>query len=178
MPERFDRFESAVHVLRALFSEDAAHEPGVSRPDPFYPLDGATNLPAPRTPGGPRIWLGGQKRRGLALAAGYGDGWMLPAIPDFDTGYFSEKRERILAAMAEIGRDPAGFAFAAQVPTGTADETRRASVERALAVARAGATHLILGMPARLGPDGLSRVAREVAIPLRDALGSARPIRG
>ncbi|HEU4919255.1 MAG TPA: LLM class flavin-dependent oxidoreductase, partial [Candidatus Limnocylindrales bacterium] len=34
MPERFDRFESAVHVLRALFSDEATREPGVSRPDP------------------------------------------------------------------------------------------------------------------------------------------------
>jgi alkanesulfonate monooxygenase SsuD/methylene tetrahydromethanopterin reductase-like flavin-dependent oxidoreductase (luciferase family) len=178
MPERFDRFESAVHVLRALFSEAAGHDPGVSRPDRFYPLDGATNLPAPFTPGGPPLWLGGQKRRGLALVARYGQGWMLPAIPIFDIAYFREKRERILAAMVEAGRDPAGFAFAAQVPTGTTTESRRAAVSGAMDFARAGATHLILGMPARLGPDGLSSVAREVAIPLRDALGTAEPIRG
>jgi alkanesulfonate monooxygenase SsuD/methylene tetrahydromethanopterin reductase-like flavin-dependent oxidoreductase (luciferase family) len=171
MPERFDRFESAVHVLKALFSPTAAAEPGVSRPDPFYPLDRATNLPAPLTPGGPPIWLGGQKRRGLALVAGHGNGWMLPAIPDFDIPYFSEKRDGILAAMADAGRDPAGFAFAAQVPTGTTSESRRAAIDGALAFARAGATHLVLGMPARLGPDGLTAVAREVADPIREALG-------
>src|ERR1700741_1625594 len=54
--ERFDRFESAVHVLKALFSGEAATDRGVSRPDRFYPLDGATNLPPPLTPGGPPIW--------------------------------------------------------------------------------------------------------------------------
>ena len=43
MPERFDRFESAVHVLRALWSDAAARPPGVTRPDPFYPLAEATN---------------------------------------------------------------------------------------------------------------------------------------
>ena len=59
MPERFDRFESAVHVLRALWSEAAAAPPGVTRPDPFYPLSDATNEPPPLTPGGPPIWLGG-----------------------------------------------------------------------------------------------------------------------
>jgi alkanesulfonate monooxygenase SsuD/methylene tetrahydromethanopterin reductase-like flavin-dependent oxidoreductase (luciferase family) len=171
MPERFDRFESAVHVIKALFSTTAAAEPGVSRPDPFYPLDGATNMPPPLTPGGPPIWLGGQKRRGLALVARYGDGWMLPAIPDFDIPYFSEKRDGILAAMTDAGRDPAGFAFAAQIPTGATSESRRAAVDGALAFARAGATHLILGMPARLGPEGLTAVAREVAEPLREALG-------
>ena len=153
------------------FTEAAAGEPGVSRPDPYYPLEGATNLPAPFTPGGPPIWLGGQKRRGLALVARHGNGWMLPAIPDFDIAYFSEKRDGILAAMAEAGREPAGFAFAAQVQTGTTAESRRAALDGALAFARAGATHLVLGMPARLGPDGLTALAREVADPLRQALG-------
>ncbi len=94
MPERFDRFESAVHVLKALFSPAAAAEPGVSRPDPFYPLDGATNMPPPLTPGGPPIWLGGQKRRGLALVARHGNGWMLPAIPDFDIRLFQREARR------------------------------------------------------------------------------------
>lgn len=169
--ERFDRFESAVHVLRALVSDAAAREPGVSRPDPFYPLDGATNLPSALTPGGPPIWLGGQKRRGIALAAAHGDGWMLPAIPAFDIAYFGDKRNRILAAMAAIDRDPSGFAFAAQVPTGTTADSRRAAVDGGLAFVRAGATHLILSMPARLGPDGLTAVAIEVATPLREALG-------
>jgi alkanesulfonate monooxygenase SsuD/methylene tetrahydromethanopterin reductase-like flavin-dependent oxidoreductase (luciferase family) len=171
MPERFDRFESAVRTLVALFGDEAAREPGVSRDDPYYPLDGATNLPPPRTPGGPPIWLGGQKRRGLALVAAVGSGWMLPAIPDFDIGYFSEKRDGILAAMVEAGREPAGFAFAAQVPTGTTAESRRAAVGGGRAFAEAGATHLILGMPAGLGPDGLTAVARDVVAPLRDALG-------
>jgi alkanesulfonate monooxygenase SsuD/methylene tetrahydromethanopterin reductase-like flavin-dependent oxidoreductase (luciferase family) len=171
MPERFDRFESAVHAVRALFSESAAAEPGVTRPDRFYPLDGATNLPPPLTPGGPPIWLGGQKRRGIALVASIGDGWMLPAVPESDIPYFAEKRERILAELTAGGRDAAGFAFAAQVPTGDSAAARRDAVENAVAYVRAGATHMILGMPARLGPDGLSAVASEVVAPLRDRLG-------
>jgi alkanesulfonate monooxygenase SsuD/methylene tetrahydromethanopterin reductase-like flavin-dependent oxidoreductase (luciferase family) len=167
--ERFDRFESAVHTIQALFSDAAATEPGVSRPDPFYPLDGATNLPPPLTPGGPPMWLGGQKRRGLALVARHGDGWMLPALPEVDIDYFSDKRDRILAEMSAAGRDPARFAFAAQIATGTTPESRRAALDAGVLFARAGATHLILGLPARLGPDGLTAVAREVAEPLRGA---------
>jgi alkanesulfonate monooxygenase SsuD/methylene tetrahydromethanopterin reductase-like flavin-dependent oxidoreductase (luciferase family) len=171
MPERFDRFESAVHVIKAMFSDAAASDPGVSRPDAFYPLEGATNLPGPLTRGGPPVWLGGQKRRGLALVAEHGDGWMLPAIPDFDIDYFAEKRDGILAAMDAAGRDPAGFAFTAQVQTGTTAASRRAALEGARAFIRAGATHMILGLPARLGPDGLTAVADEVAKPLREAVG-------
>jgi len=171
MPERFDRFESAVHTIKALFSPAAAAAPGVVRDDPFYPLDGATNEPPPVRAGGPPIWLGGQKRRGLALAARHANGWMLPAIPDFDIGYFARKREAILGEMAAAGRDPEGFAFAAQVQTGTTAETRRQAADGAIDFANAGASHLILGMPARLGPDGLEAVATEVAARIRDAIG-------
>lgn len=175
MPERFDRFESSVHVLRALWSEAAAAPPGVTRPDPFYPLNGATNEPAPRTPGGPPLWLGGQKRRGLALAAAVADGWALPAVVALgsptDLDYFSEKRDLILAALERVGRDPTGFDISAQVPTGTTAADRRWALEQGKDAVERGATHVILGMPPRLGPSGVDAVAREVAEPLRQAIG-------
>lgn len=177
MPERFDRFESAVHTLKALFSDAASGEPGVSRPDPYYPLDGATNIPGPLTPGGPPVWLGGQKKRGIALVARHGDGWIQPAVPRFDLDYFAERRDRILAEMEAAGRDPSGFAFAAQLPTGTTAADRRAAVDAGREFVRLGANHLVLGMAARLGPEGLALVAREVAEPLREALGAAKVAR-
>ncbi len=175
MPERFDRFESAVHVLRALWSEAATAPPGVTRPDPFYPLAAATNEPAPVTPGGPPLWLGGQKRRGIALAAAVADGWALPAVVALgspsDLTYFSEKRDLILAAMNEIGRDPSTFEISAQVPTGTTAADRRWALDQAREAVRRGATHVILGMPPRLGAAGVDAVAREVAEPFREATG-------
>jgi alkanesulfonate monooxygenase SsuD/methylene tetrahydromethanopterin reductase-like flavin-dependent oxidoreductase (luciferase family) len=175
MPERFDRFESTVHVLRALWSPAAAAPPGVTRPDPYYPLTEATNEPAPRTPGGPPLWLGGQKRRGIALAAAVADGWLLPAVVALgspsDLDYFSEKHDALLAAMAEIGRDPATFEIAAQVPTGTTADDRRWALDQARDAVRRGATKVILGMPPRLGPAGVDDVARDVAVPLRESLG-------
>lgn len=175
MPERFDRFESTVHVLRALWSPAAAAPPGVTRPDPYYPLTEATNEPPPRTPGGPPLWLGGQKRRGIALAAAVADGWLLPAVVALgspsDLEYFSEKHDALLAALAEIGRDPATFEIAAQVPTGTTADDRRWALDQARDAVRRGATKVILGMPPRLGPAGVDDVARDVAVPLRESLG-------
>ena len=174
MPERFDRFESAVHVLRALWSEAAAAPPGVTRPDPFYPLTDATNEPPPLTPGGPPIWLGGQKRRGIALAAAVADGWALPAVVALgsptDLDYFSEKRDAILAALEAAGRDPSTFELSAQVPTGTTAEDRRWALGQAREAVERGATHVILGMPARLGAAGVDAVAREVAEPFRESV--------
>lgn len=175
MPERFDRFESAVHVLRALFSPEAAVPPGVTRSDPFYPLAEATNEPPPLTPGGPPLWLGGQKRRGIALAASVADGWLLPAVvaqgQPSDLDYFRAKRDAILAALAAIDRDPAGFEIAAQVQTGTTAADRAAALATAREAVASGATTMILGMLPGLGAAGVDAVAREVAIPLRATLG-------
>src|SRR5262249_48834526 len=64
---RIDRLVSAVETIRALWSPEAATPPGITRSDPFYPLHGAVNAPAPYTPGGPPIYLGGQGPRGSRL---------------------------------------------------------------------------------------------------------------
>jgi len=173
--ERFDRFESALGVIQALFSDAARNLPGVTRPDPFYPLDGATNEPGTLTPGGPPIWLGGQRRRGIDLAARYARGWITPhLLPGGRTDrlpYFIELRGRLLGRMEEIGRDPTGFEFAIQVPTGASAESCRDGLRLALDAAQAGATHIVLSMPAALGAAGIDMVASELANPLREALG-------
>lgn len=175
MPERFDRFESAVHVIRALWSAEAAAPPGVTRPDPFYPLTDATNEPPPLTPGGPPLWLGGQKRRGIELAAAVADGWLLPAVvaqgQPSDLEYFHGRHDALLAALEAIGRDPATFEIAAQVRTGTTVEDHRAARRTALEAVDLGATTVVLGMAPQLGAAGVDAVAREVAIPVRDVLG-------
>lgn len=174
MPERFDRFEATVHVLRALWSAAATTPPGVTRPDPFYPLEEATNEPPPLTPGGPPLYLGGQKRRGIALAATVADGWLQPSVvPDADrpsdVDYFADRRAALLAALEAAGRDASTFQIVAQVSTGTTAEDRRGAVEEGRRAIARGATQLILGMPARLGAAGVDLVAREVAEPLREA---------
>jgi len=173
MPERFDRFESAVRTIKALFSAEAATPAGVTREDPFYPLVGATNDPPAVNAGGPPLWLGGQKRRGIALAAEIADGWLLPAVlPDkseTNMDYFVDRRDALLRAMEAIDRDPSGFAIVAQVPAGTTAASRSLALEMGLVGRRAGATHVIVGIPPSAGPAAVDAVAREIAEPLRDA---------
>jgi hypothetical protein len=48
-------------------------------------------------------------------------------------------------------------------------ETRAAALDAAKASIGAGATHVILGMPAPLGPAGLDEVVRDCLLPLREA---------
>jgi alkanesulfonate monooxygenase SsuD/methylene tetrahydromethanopterin reductase-like flavin-dependent oxidoreductase (luciferase family) len=175
MRERFDRLESTIRVLLALFSPDAATEAGVTLDDRLFPLGGATNEPPPLTPGGPPIGLGGQRPRGIRLAARFGQGWFTPAIlPDGKeptVEYFAERRSAVVAALENAGRDTADFAFAAQVRVGPSPAERRGALDEARGFAGVGATHLLLGMPAHLGATGVDDVAREVAQPLRQALG-------
>jgi hypothetical protein len=71
--------------------------------------------------------------------------------------------------MAAIGRDPAGFAFAAQMPTGRTSAEHKVALELALDAVRRGATHVVLGMPPALGAAGVAAVAHEIAEPLREA---------
>jgi alkanesulfonate monooxygenase SsuD/methylene tetrahydromethanopterin reductase-like flavin-dependent oxidoreductase (luciferase family) len=168
--ERISRLESAVKVLRALGSDEARQEPGVTLEDPFYPLRDAVNLPAAVTPGGPSIWLGGQKPRGLRLAARHADGWILPAGPD-GILEFRERRDALLREMEVAGRDPARFAFAAQLRGGSSSAERAAALAAGVDFIRAGATHVIIATPAQSGPDNLRAVAHEVAEPVREATG-------
>jgi alkanesulfonate monooxygenase SsuD/methylene tetrahydromethanopterin reductase-like flavin-dependent oxidoreductase (luciferase family) len=168
---RIDRLVSAVDTLRALWSAEAAAPPGVTRDDPFHPLQRAVSAPGPRTPGGPPIYLGGQGPRGIRLAARTASGWLQPGTHAGNVPYFREKRGELLAALEAEGRDPAGFDLVAQVGTGTTAETRREALAAATASIEAGATHLVLGMPAPLGPAGLDDVVRDCLIPLREAVG-------
>jgi len=169
--ERIDRLISAVEVLTLLFSPEAAVAPGVTRPDPFYPLAGATNVPPPLTPGGPPILLGGQKPRGIRLAAERAAGWLMPGTDAGDLSYLVDRRDAILRALEVAGRDPAGFEIVGQVQTGLSAGDRARALGEARAMGGAGATEVVVGVPAGLGPAGLEAAHRDVLGPLRSELG-------
>jgi alkanesulfonate monooxygenase SsuD/methylene tetrahydromethanopterin reductase-like flavin-dependent oxidoreductase (luciferase family) len=172
--ERIDRLESAVGVLQALFSAEARSDPGVTRADRFYPLRDAVNDPPPRSTAGPPIWLGGQKRRGIELAARSGSGWLMPGNRAGEVGYLVDRRDAMLRTLEGTGRDPSGFTFAAQVSCGSTPADRRRALEEAGAFVEAGAQHVILGMAPRLGGEVLEAIAREVAEPLVAANAAVR----
>jgi alkanesulfonate monooxygenase SsuD/methylene tetrahydromethanopterin reductase-like flavin-dependent oxidoreductase (luciferase family) len=168
--ELFDRFESYVEVVHALLSDAARRPPGISRDDPYFPLDGATMEPPPASAGGPPIWLGGQRRRGIALAARLADGWPMPGNRAGDVAYFSERRDVLLRALDDAGRDRASFTFAGQVSCGVSGAERRTALATARELYRAGAQHMILAIPAGAGAQALEAMATEVARPLREDL--------
>ena len=171
--ERIDRLESAVDTITALFSRAASEPPGITRPDPHYPLDRAVNAPPPLSPAGPPIFLGGQRRRGIALAGRAGSGWLLPGARAGDVAYLAAKREELLRVLEANARSSHEFAIVGQVSCGASEADRRSALATARAMQSAGASHVILGMAPHLGPDGLGLIAREVAEPLLETPGWA-----
>lgn len=172
--ERLGQLEAAVRVLHALFSDAAAGTPGVTLDDPVFPLRDATNEPPPLTPGGPPLWLGVQRPRGIRLAARYAQGWILPSVVPgvaVDLDYFVDRRAAFIGALETADRDPGAFAFATKIPVGTTRQDRADALASARAYVAAGATHVLLLMAPALGAPGVDDLVREVALPLREAVG-------
>ena len=171
MSARFARYESAVATLAALFSEAARNPPGVTREDPFYPLRDATLEPPPTRERGPALWLGGQRRRGIALAARYAEGWIMPGNRAGDVAYFVDRRDALLGALEAADRDASSFRFAAQVNVPSDSDGRARARQNALEFLKAGANHITLGIVARDGVPALEAMAREVAEPVTESAG-------
>ncbi len=89
--ERVSRLEEAVAVLRALWAGGP-----VTRPSPWYPLDGAAARPVAAPP--PPIIIGGETVAGARLAARIGDGWTT-----FD-GNFEANLPVYLETLEALGR--------------------------------------------------------------------------
>ncbi len=172
--ERMERYESAIRVLKSLFSDEARQSPGVSLADRFYPLDRATNEPVPASATGPQLWLGGQGPRSIELIGRYASGWPMYGNRAGDVAFFIEKRDQILRALEAVGRDPAGFTFAGQVDCGADAGARNAALDAARQMMRAGAQHVILGIPGHVAPHGVPHMIREVAVPLTE-IAAASP---
>jgi alkanesulfonate monooxygenase SsuD/methylene tetrahydromethanopterin reductase-like flavin-dependent oxidoreductase (luciferase family) len=169
--ERFDRYEAAIRVIKALFSAAALAPPGVSLDAPPYRLSGATMEPAPIRPGGPPLWLGGQGPRGLRLAARHADGWNFASNLDGSPSGFVERRDALLRACETIGRDPRELTISTQIIIPGDPAGRRAATDRAIGYGREGSQEILLTTPAREGAAGIRRLATEVAARLRDTFG-------
>jgi F420-dependent oxidoreductase-like protein len=98
---RFDRFEEGMQVVTRLLQSD---EP-VTFEGQYYQLRGATLMPRPARPGGPRILVGGNGvKRTLAHVVRYADEWnCVSLLPD----KFAALNARLSEMLVKAGRDPA-----------------------------------------------------------------------
>jgi len=97
---RFDRFEEGMQVVTRLLRSD---EP-VTFAGQYYQLRGATLLPRPQRPGGPRILIGGNGvKRTLSHVVRYADEWnCVMLLPDA----FARLNKRLSEMLSEAGREP------------------------------------------------------------------------
>jgi F420-dependent oxidoreductase-like protein len=100
MKPRFDRFEEGMEVVTRLLQSD---EP-VTFEGKYYQVRGATLLPRPQRPGGPRILVGGNGgRRTLSYVVHYASEWNCNFIT---VQKFSEVNGRLTEMLVHAGRKP------------------------------------------------------------------------
>jgi F420-dependent oxidoreductase-like protein len=96
--ERFDRFDEALAVITALFTETEADFDGR-----YYQLRGARCEPKPvQRPHPPIVIGGGGEQRTLRSVARFADHWN---VPGGGVDVFTAKREVLAGHCAAIGRD-------------------------------------------------------------------------
>jgi F420-dependent oxidoreductase-like protein len=95
LKERFDRFEEGLEVITRLLKSDRP----VTYEGSYYQLRGASLLPRPARPGGPRILIGGNgEKRTLPLAARYADEWNAVFAPPAEFARLNAALDELLKA--------------------------------------------------------------------------------
>lgn len=97
--ERVSRLDEAIHVVKAMWTEDKANYSGE-----YYQIKDAFCAPKPTQKPHPPIWVGGGKPRVLDIAARHADG--INFIPFPSPEQYKEKTDALNAACQEHRRDP------------------------------------------------------------------------
>src|ERR1700716_1559633 len=113
------RFTEGLRLMKALWTE-----PRVTFEGRFWQLEGAAMEPKPFQKPYPPIWFGANHPAALRRAVHYGDGFF--GAGSTTTARFAEQVPIVREALAEAGRDPAGFRIAKRVYIAVDDNAERA----------------------------------------------------
>ena len=100
--QRPSRFEEAIGILRACWSEEPVNFAGR-----YTTLEGMSMVPKPATQGGPRIMVGGSSTAAVERAARIADGWI--GLSNAGPERAATINERLRAGLAAAGRDAESF---------------------------------------------------------------------
>jgi probable F420-dependent oxidoreductase len=118
--ERFvGRFTEGLALMKACWTESKIEFDG-----DFWQVHGAAMEPKPVQKPHPPIWFGGSHPAALRRAVRHGDGFFGAGAST--TEQFVEHMRIVREALAEDGRDPAGFAIAKRVYITVDDDPARA----------------------------------------------------
>jgi alkanesulfonate monooxygenase SsuD/methylene tetrahydromethanopterin reductase-like flavin-dependent oxidoreductase (luciferase family) len=145
--------------MKALWTE-----PRVTFDGRFWQLDGAAMEPKPFQKPHPPIWFGANHPAALRRAVRYGDGFF--GAGSTTTARFAGQVPIVREALAEAGRDPAGFRIAKRVYIAVDDDAERARRRVADGLDRLYSSFGLTGLEsvAVFGPpDACVQGVREVA---------------
>jgi alkanesulfonate monooxygenase SsuD/methylene tetrahydromethanopterin reductase-like flavin-dependent oxidoreductase (luciferase family) len=98
--ERIGREREALQIIRALWTEDVVTFHGK-----YYSLTEADSFPRPLQKPCPPIWVGGDSKQSMNVAAELGDGWLMH-------GHYPEEVDRMIARMRPLlGQKADDFVF-------------------------------------------------------------------
>jgi probable F420-dependent oxidoreductase len=117
--ELASRFAEGIELIKALWTQ-----PSVDFDGRFWQLAGAAMEPKPVQQPHPPIWIGANRPAALRRAAQVADGFF--GAGSATTAAFAEQVPIVREALAEAGRDPAGFRFAKRVYIYVDDDAERA----------------------------------------------------
>ena len=167
---RVGRFEEAMAIIAPLLREGRVDFHGK-----YYDATETVLRPRGPSPTGPKLWIGANAPRMLALTAQYADAWN--TVWHIDPAVVLERYAPLKAACAAVGRDPSTLeltagTFVSLPEPGTAHEDDGKSItgtpeqvaERLQAFADIGVTHLIVILRPPTTPAAIERFARVVEI--------------
>jgi probable F420-dependent oxidoreductase len=123
------RFTEGIALMKALWTE-----PAVTFDGEFWQLKDAAMEPKPAQKPYPPLWFGANAEPALRRAVRLGDGFF--GAGSAPTERFAVQVQVVRAALAEAGRDPAGFPTAKRVYIGVDDDAARGRVRMNAALAR------------------------------------------
>ncbi|MFI0367957.1 LLM class flavin-dependent oxidoreductase [Actinomadura sp. 1N219] len=152
---RVARFTEGVELMKACWTR-----PRITFDGRFWQLDGAAMEPKPFQKPHPPVWFGARHPNALRRAVRHGDGFF--GAGSATTGQFIDQVRTVREALAEQGRDAAGFPIAKRVYIGVDDDRARARKRAAATLERFYARDDLLSV-AVFGPaDECVQGVREV----------------
>jgi probable F420-dependent oxidoreductase len=166
---RVGRFEEAIQIIAPLLRAGTVDFHGR-----YYETNACVLRPRGPSPSGPPIWVGTRGERMLRIAARHADAYN--AIWPVTLAQVTAQRERMVAACAAVGRDPATFDLTAGTFVHLPENGRTADDDRAIsgtyeeiaaqlrAFADAGVRHLIVDFRPDISVQAIEEFGRVLAL--------------
>lgn len=166
---RAARFEEAIGIIAPLLRDGTVNFQGR-----YHSAAGCILQPRGPSPSGPPIWIGAKGERMLRIAARYADGYV--AIWPTTLAEVVAERERLAAACADAGRDPATIDLVVGTHVLLPEDARSASDDRAISgtheeiaarlqsFADAGVPHVVIDPRPDISLRALEELGRVAAL--------------